>query len=152
MKLGELKERVYEVWQDLITFNGALVQPENFKPEVRTFGDLRYKKTWQKAYASFAARSTWDSGITENTTICYVFNFTPKRWDYELRHQILGEYLAIPGAREFIIRGLEQIYRGNDTEDKECANELLGMVSPESGGTGRIAVGHIRGLTGANPA
>lgn len=45
MKLKDLKKRVYRVWECLSDFNDALIQPENFKSEVRYFGDLRRQST-----------------------------------------------------------------------------------------------------------
>lgn len=46
MKLAELKQRVYESWECLSSYNSAVIQPENFKLEVRRYGDLRCKTTW----------------------------------------------------------------------------------------------------------
>ena len=147
MKLKELKQEVYECWEDLSKFHDAIVQPETFKPEMRQFGDLRRKSTWEKAYAAFFAKVNWDSGITEHTAIAYVFNFTPDRWDYELRHEILDQYLAIPGAMEFIAGGLEQIYRSSDRSDQECADAFLEVVSEQSRrGTAEFPVGSLRRL------
>ncbi|NJN31442.1 MAG: hypothetical protein HC824_14210 [Synechococcales cyanobacterium RM1_1_8] len=138
MKLPDLKQHVQDAWQDLAEFNGAVLQERNFKPEIRSFGDLRYKTTWQKAYASFAARSAWFGGITEHTAICHVLNFIPDRWDYDLRHLILDEFLALPGAQDFLIRGLEQIYTGHSSTDQERAHEFLEVVSQQPRGTRRI--------------
>lgn len=150
MKLAELKQRVYESWECLSSYNSAVIQPENFKLEVRRYGDLRCKTTWQSAYAAFLAQNIWDAGISEYDLIVVQLNFTPDRWDYELRHQVLEQFLFIPGALEFIIRGLEQIYRSTSKEDRECAHGLLAMVSRQSGGTGSIADGAIRRFTGTN--
>lgn len=150
MKLVELKQEVYELWERLSSYNGALIQPENFKPEVRYYGDLRRKTTWQRAYAAFLAQNIWDAGISEHNLIVVQLNFTPDRWDYELRHQVLEQFLAIPGGLEFIIRGLEEIFGSASKEDKECAYELLAMVSEQSGGTRSSADGFIRRLTGTN--
>lgn len=148
MKLSELKQEVYGCWECLSDFNNALIQPENFKPEVRSFGDLRYKKTWQKAYAAFFAKLNWDSGITNHTAIVHVFNFTPERWDYNLREEIIEQYLSIPGALEFIIEGLEEIYRSNNLEEHQCANVFLKVASQKSGGTSRsITTRFVRQLS-----
>jgi hypothetical protein len=59
MRLQELKQQVYQAWECLSTFNLAVVQPENFKEEVRQqFGDLRRKETWVKALARFKIYGT----------------------------------------------------------------------------------------------
>ena len=150
MKLVELKQEVYELWERLSSYNGALIQLENFKPEVRYYGDLRRKTTWQKAYAAFLAQNIWDADVGEYNLIVVQLNFTPDCWDYELRYQVLEQFLAIPGALEFVVRGLEQIFCSASREDKECAYGLLAMVSEQSGGTGSIADGSIGRFTGTN--
>jgi hypothetical protein len=148
MKLNELKQEVYDCWIRLSTYRGALVQPENFKPEVRIYGDLRRKSTWLHAYAVFFAKINWEAGITEHTAIVHVLNFTPDRWDYELRDEIIEQFLAIPGAIEFISRGLEAIFHSADKEEREAAHGLLEVVGRQSGRTRGIATGHLRQLQG----
>lgn len=144
MKLAQLKQEVYECWEDLSRFRNALIQPENFRAEMRTFGDLRYKRTWQKAYAAFYAKNAWDSGITPHTAVAYVFNFTPERWDYELRQEIIEQYISIPGALEFIIEGLEEIYRSEEPQDWGCTDGILGMVRAKQGEAKLRTVGLVR--------
>ncbi|HBL11353.1 MAG TPA: hypothetical protein DD379_08080 [Cyanobacteria bacterium UBA11162] len=109
MKITELKDQVYQCWTDLSNFKGAVIQPENFKQEVRQYGDLRRKSTWEKAYAAFWAKNCYDSCLDAWTLIRYSFNFTLDRWDYEYRYQIIEEFLQIPGAIELIQLGLEQL-------------------------------------------
>lgn len=49
-----LKVEVERVWLMLHKSTMAEPQPESFKPEVRRlFGDLRFKHTWERAYAHF---------------------------------------------------------------------------------------------------
>ena len=148
MKLAELKQEVYECWTRLSTYRDALVQPENFQSEVRNCGDLRYKKTWQKAYASFYAKIAWESGITEYTAIAHVFNFTSERWDYELRYEIIEQFFSIPGAWEFIVRGLEEIYYQGNGEDQECANEFLALAEAKQGRGKNFTARPVRRLSG----
>jgi hypothetical protein len=150
MKLTQLKQEVYDCWTRLSTYRDAIVQPENFLPEMRTYGDLRRKSTWQKAYAAFFAKLNWDAGITEHTAIVHVFNFTPDRWDYELRYEILEEFLAIPGAMEFIMRGLEEIFHSWDRDDKEYAKQFLEVVGEQPGRTGELTTRHLRRLISAS--
>jgi hypothetical protein len=122
MRLDELKERVYSAWEALSTYNSALVQPENFKKEVSAFGDLRFKATWQKAYAAFLARNIFDSNSDNRTLITVQLYFSPSRWDWELRQEILDQFLAIPEGVDCIINGLEQIfsYPSNQEEQEKA--------------------------------
>jgi hypothetical protein len=158
MNLNELKQESYSAWEYLHQQKRSVIQPEAFKSEVRTFGNLRYKATWRKAFAAFQAQTHWHSGITEHTAIVYVFGDSSSEWDSDLRRLMLEYFLMIPGAVEFISRGLEQIYSSNDKEDRECANELLQMVSRESegsrtyafGGAKLYADGFVRRLTGSH--
>ncbi|HAG81236.1 MAG TPA: hypothetical protein DCL61_08695 [Cyanobacteria bacterium UBA12227] len=143
MQLNELKQQVYELWKCVCKFNGAIVQPENFKPEVRTYGDLRRRSTWEKAYAVFFAKLNWDSDISGHTAICYVFNFSPNQWNYKIRYEIIEQFLAIPGAMEFIIRGLEDIFNSADKEDIEYAKQFLEVVGKQQGRTGECTTRHL---------
>ena len=134
MHLKELKERVYRSWECLSDFNDALIQPENFKSEVRSFGDLRYKSTWQKAYCSFWARNIFDSNSDNRSLITIFFNYTPDEWDWELRHEILDQFLTLPGGLDCIINGLEPILKYPiDSEEVEIANGVLKLVQEQSG-------------------
>lgn len=140
MKLAELKQHVYNAWESLSRYNGALVQPENFKPEVRAYGDLRYKVTWQKAYAAFVARNIFDANTDNRSLITEQFNYTPERWDWELRYQILEQFLAIPGGLDCIINGLEQIFGYPiDKEEQDIAYGVFALVREKSGRAGSIA-------------
>ncbi|MBD2054470.1 hypothetical protein H6F88_00200, partial [Oculatella sp. FACHB-28] len=97
-KTGELKQHVWEEWEQLNSFKGVLAQPQNFKPEVRQFGDLRCKATWVKALARFTAVNVYKSCLDAYSLILHDFNFKPERWDYEFRELILNEFLAMPDA------------------------------------------------------
>lgn len=123
MKFAELKFQVYECWHDLSAFNSAIVQPKNFRSALRQFGDLRYQETWKKAYCSFADRNMFDANSDNRSLVRVEFNFYPERWDWELRHQILDEFLSISDALEYLIDGLEDIFcQPLDREEKEIAD------------------------------
>ena len=133
MKLAELKERVYERWKRLSTFNRALVQPENFKPEVRAFGDLRRKDTWKKAYCSFMARNIDDSCLDAYNLILIQFNYQPSSWDYELRHEVFSEFLALPEGMELLKTGLEQLFSTDFTpHQRKEADGFFKLASEQS--------------------
>lgn len=151
MRLDELKQRVYSAWEALSTYNSALVQPENFKPEVRAFGDLRFKATWQKAYAAFVARNIFDSNSDNRTLVTVQLYFSRSRWDWELRQEIFDQFLAIPEGWDCIINGLEQIFSYPiDKEEQEKAYGVFELVKEQSGGSARVAIGFIRQLNGVN--
>ncbi len=145
MQLQELKQQVYQAWECLSTFNLAVVQPENFKSEVRQqFGDLRRKETWVKALARFAARNCYDACLNAHSLILYDFNFTRDRWDYEYRYLILEEFLTIPGALDLIQLGLEQLFSLHSPHTN--GSKLMGFLSwfQQQPSSLRLPVGFIR--------
>lgn len=151
MKLSELKQETYEAWERLSSYHSALVQPEHFKPDVKVYGDLRYKATWQKAYAAFVARNIFDANTDNRSLITIQLHYTPERWDWDLRHQILDQFLAIPGGLDCIINGLEQILRYPiDQEEQDIAYGVFELVQEQSGGAGHIAVGSVGHLPAAH--
>lgn len=139
-KIAELKEQVYRCWTYLSQFNDAVVQPENFKADVRKFGDLRRKQTWIDAYCRFWAQNIFDSNSDNRTLVRVMFNFKPDQWDYELRHQILDEFLAIPEASDCLKDGLEEVF-GNpvNQQEKEAAYGVFELVQKSTG--------ELRGIT-----
>ena len=138
MKMQDLKKRVYETWKNLSVFNGAVVQAENFKAEVRQIGDLRYKRTWEAAYCQFSARNMMDSCLDAFTLITIRFN--PSWWEPELRYLLprcLDEFLALPEGIDAIKQGLEQLLGDyTTTQEKESAHEFFEMARQQSRGFG----------------
>jgi hypothetical protein len=71
MKLTALKTKTYETWQTLYEVQEAYVQvslPQQdpvFKQEVRSYGDLRRKVTWERAFTSLLAKLIYDSLLLE---------------------------------------------------------------------------------------
>ena len=134
MKMQDLKKRVYRAWEHLSLFNDAIVQPENFKAEVRQIGDLRYKRTWEAAYCQFSARNMMDSCLDAFTLITVQFN--PDWWEEDLRHllpQCLDEFLALPEGLDAIRQGLEQLLGDyTTTQDKESAHGFFEMARQQS--------------------
>jgi hypothetical protein len=151
MKLLELKEKVYYAWRDLNLWKGGIVmQPENFKPEMKTFGDLRRKDTWVRALARFRAINSWQSCLDAYSLILYDFNFTPEEWDYEFRHQILEQFLMFPGALDLLKLGFEQLYSADFTpQEREAAHGVFELVAEQQARTG-LPVGSVRQLTSVN--
>lgn len=151
MKLQQLKQKVYEAWEFLSGYRGSLIQPENFKPEVRGFGDLRRKDTWIKALVRFEALNAAHDCLDASSLILITLNFTPERWDYEYRHQIFDEFLMIPEGLELIKTGLEQLFSTDFTlQEREEANGFFELVSGT--GAGSRAIGSLGQLTAAHAA
>jgi len=150
MKLLELKQKVYYAWERLNSFKGILAQPERFKVEMKEFGDLRRKDTWTKAIAQFEALNAYKSCLDAYVLILNDFNFTPERWDYEFRYQILDEFLMIPDGLELIRLGMEQLFSSTFTpQEREEAHGFFELVA-EQQSTVRLPIGHIRELSGAS--
>ncbi|MGB3693214.1 MAG: hypothetical protein WA865_09440 [Spirulinaceae cyanobacterium] len=133
MKLIQLKQETYECWQRLSIFNSAVVQPENFRAEVRTFGDLRRKNTWKRAYCSFMARNIDDSCLDACNLILIQFNYQPSDWDYELRHKIFSEFLALSRGPELLKTALEQLFSTELTkEERKEADGFFKLAGEQS--------------------
>ncbi|MBD2093235.1 hypothetical protein H6F67_25660 [Microcoleus sp. FACHB-1515] len=139
MRLQQLKQQVYEDWERRCWYNGAVIQPELFKLEVRTFGDLRCRSTWVRALCRFHALNVWEGCMDSWTLITLHFNFQSGCWNYEFRQQILDEFLTIPGAFDALKVGFEQLFDSDikfTTQEKEAGYGLLAMVGQQSGRTG----------------
>lgn len=143
MKLPQLKERVWQLWVKLNSWKGELVSsPESFVAEMKRFGDRRCKKTWIRALAQFKATRIHRNCLDAWTLIAFSFNYTPDRWDYEFRHEILDEFLTYPDGLELLKVGLEQIFASDDfdlQEQKETSeNGFFELVAEREEGLGGI--------------
>ena len=137
MNLAELKKQVYLYWQDRHEICRSVVQPENFKAEIRQYGDLRRKATWIKAYCMFRAINTRDCCLDAYELITIQFNIFPEDPEYPYRHQIFDEFLALPDALELLKTGLEDLFSSDfTTEEREEAHEFFEMVREQSPGRG----------------
>ncbi|MBT9317731.1 hypothetical protein [Leptothoe spongobia] len=139
MKLPELKEKVRYTWDILNEWDGAILQPENFAKEMKTFGDRRYKKTWVNALCKFEAMLAYASCLDSWMLLTSTFAFRPERWDYEYRHQIFNEFLMYPKAVEIIKTGLEDIFHKDfDVQEREKADEFFRLLEEREGSAGAI--------------
>jgi hypothetical protein len=156
MKLPELKRRVREAWEDLNTWkDGVLLQPENFVAEVKRFGDRRYKQTWVKALCRFEAMLSYKSCLDSWTLVTMSFNFTPDRWDYEYRHQILDEFLMYPDGLAIIRDGLEQLVSSDfSPQERENADGFFRLVAERKGDRRGFerSVGSVGAISGTGSA
>lgn len=151
MKMQALKEATYQAWTKVNRFNGAIIQPENFSVEVKSrFGDRRYKVTWVKALAYFRAQASYDACLDAYMLVLNTFNFTPDRWDYEFRHDILDAFLMFPDGLELIKTGLEQLFSSDFTHKEQAeANGFLRLVEERGRQPGRerLPIGFDRRLS-----
>jgi hypothetical protein len=150
MRISELKQQVYEEWHRRHWYKQAVCSPstpasdEMFKREIRTYGDLRRKVTWVKALARFSALNSYEACLDACNLILYDFNFTPERWDYEFRHQVIEEFLMLPGSLDLIKLGLEQLFSDTFTQhERSQANGFFELVQEHSGGARGIATESI---------
>ena len=92
-----LKKRVRRYWEMAYRSRMAVVQDENFLPEVRRlFGDLRLKHTWERAYSHFFVNWVVGCAIEADT---YFGVLDPAQWEdwaYELRFLIVEAIAAHP--------------------------------------------------------
>ena len=156
MKLPEIKRRTRQAWESLNAWKGGVVlQPENFGQEVKSFGDRRYKKTWIQALCRFEAMLSYKSCLDAWALISISLNFTPDRWDYEYRHQILDEFLMYPDGVELIREGLEQLFSSDfGPQERENANGFFQLVGEREGGVRGIGLpaGRTRAIAGTRTA
>lgn len=137
MKLSELKEKVYEHWEFRYQIRRAIIQPENFKPEIRQYGDLRRKTTWVKALCRLESLNIFESCLDAYELITIQFNISPSDPEHPYRHQIFEEFLAIPEALDLLKAGFEDLFSSDfTTEEREEAREFFEMVREQSPGRG----------------
>ena len=157
MKIQQLKKRVWKVWTTINSYCGELTSsPDDYVREIKEFGDRRYKKTWEAAYARLSAIAIHRGTLDAYSLILYTLNFTPEHPDYDYRDQILDEFMMIPDALDLIKMGLEQIFTSSDftaDEQREASHngffELLAGRKDQLRGTS-IPVRAIGPLTGIN--
>lgn len=155
MKLQELKARTRELWDYSHKSHGAIAIPNQFKPELRHFGDLRCKATWEKAYCHFYARQIHDCCL-DAFTVPLSLSLAEEDWRYPYREVIFDEFMKLPGGLELLREGLEQLFIDPDyctPEEREEGYGVLGLVQRQAGGgVGRLSDEFIRQLAGVTAA
>jgi len=148
MKLALLKQQVQEAWNQLNSFNGVVLLPDQFQQELKQFGDARFTQTWVRALARYEAINVYKSCLDAHGLIRYDFNFTPDRWDYEFRYEILDEFLTMPDGLDLIRLGLEQLFSTPFTHtEREEADGFFKLVEGQCTRAG-LTTGLVRELTG----
>ena len=150
MKLPEIKKKVRSIWNTLNEWDGAVLQPEQFDREMKTFGDRRYKETWVKALCRYKAMLAIEGCLDSWVLLTSTFDFQPDHWDYEYRHRIFDEFLMYPEAVEIIKTGLEDIFHKDfDTQEREKADGFFKLLGEREGSARTL--GFSTGLAGAIP-
>ena len=130
MKLRELKTVAYETWSFLHELEDAILQPENFKTEIRRYGDLRCKATWEKAYVALEA-ATLEYPSLENWQMVQMCFCRPDRAELiDYNNQVLGALLQFPDGLERIKAGLDRLYyQPSEPGDQQDALHLIQRLS-----------------------
>jgi hypothetical protein len=141
MKLTALKVKTYETWQLLYEVQGAYVrvstpvQDAVFKQEVRGYGDLRRKATWERAFTSLLAKLLYNYNDDSWTLILLHFLHFPKKEGFtDLTPLLIEQFLMFPYGFDCILKGLQEIvrygtagYSTSMSELKAFADEFYSM-------------------------
>lgn len=126
MKLQDLKTVTYETWSFLHELEDAVLQPENFKAEIRQYGDLRCKSTWETAYVALEA-ATLEYPALENWQMVQMCFCRPDRAELvDYKDQVLGAFLQFPDGWERIKDGLARLYyQPSEASDQQDVLQLM---------------------------
>ena len=152
MKLAELKEEVRYTWESLEDKgDGIIPQPENFLPEMRKYGDLRRKATWEKAFVRLYSAFFHRPGMEASFLVTNVFNFTPSKAFYEYRHEFFEAFLMYPDGLDLIQEGWEQLYShtAGQPEDIDGFYRLVQEQCERGNGLAAGFAGRLPALSGA---
>jgi hypothetical protein len=139
MKLQELKAKTWETWLMLQKFAYVVVQPENFQPEVRTYGDLRCRDTWKRALGNFLALSIAQSVLEPVSLVTFYLNPPPDDWAWEVRYETFEAFVRIPGGLDAIREGLTQILGKSTTTSGDNLDGIFELVEATTGVRGLLA-------------
>jgi len=116
VKLADLKQKAYETWQTLYTVEEAFVQissPQDdqvFKQEIRGYGDLRRKRTWEKAFTSLLSKLLYDHNDDASTLILLHFLTYPEQEGFaDLRPLLVEQFMMFPYGLDCLQQGLNDI-------------------------------------------
>lgn len=121
-----LKRYVRRYWEMAHRSRMAVVQGENFLPEVRKlFGDLRLKHTWERAYSHFFVN--WVVGCAVEAD-SYFQVLDPSQWEawaYELRFLTLEAIAAHPETESMASNALSYLVR---YKKENLANGFIELI------------------------
>ena len=153
MKLAKLKKQTWQQWVKINSWGESLTTPaDRYVEEIKQFGDLRYKATWIKALARYEAKWIYDNCLDSWSLPLITLNFTPQHQNYDIRHEIFGEFLMYSDGLELIKDGLEDLFSQDFTQtQRKKAHGFFELVAEREreyrGFTGTIGLDD-RVLTG----
>jgi hypothetical protein len=128
VKIQELKAEVSSSWETLNLTDGTPTVKSLFQDEIRKFGDLRRRSTWEKA--AIVLESRWLLGGLENRDIIHYFCEPDTLVGKEYNQSVLDELLMDRNALERLKNGLENLYISPVTsKDREYAMRFLKRIS-----------------------
>ncbi len=128
MKLAQLKQQAHESWETLNLIDGAIPSPDQFRQEMRQYGDLRCKVTWEQACIDLEAK--WIVYGLENWALVRYFQKPDTIIGQQFNHQVLNVVLSYPRILEQIKQGLECLYYSpNAVDDRAIAVAFLQRLS-----------------------
>lgn len=133
MKMSQLKTRTRDIWLLLHECEDAVPQPENFKSEVRTFGDLRCKDTWRSALANFWALCIAHSVLDPVALVTFYLNPVPEDWTWEVRCETFEAFVRIPGGLDAVREGLTCVLGRPTPTHGENVNGIFELVAATAG-------------------
>ncbi|MGL5084032.1 MAG: hypothetical protein ACRC8A_21305 [Microcoleaceae cyanobacterium] len=81
-----------------------------FKQEVKAYGDLRHKLTWEKVFSFFEAKTLWEANDDNQFLIEFYLVQAPREEGYNhLVPQIVQEFVTFPEGLEMLMDGFQQI-------------------------------------------
>lgn len=128
MKLQELKEEALSSWELINRLYGTVCTEQLFKADMRKYGDLRRKATWERACIALEAH--WVLKGLENRYIVDYFCHPDTPIGMAYNQEVLDVLLTFPTAIEQIKNGLERLYydpRG--AGDRQDAENFLKRLS-----------------------
>jgi hypothetical protein len=128
MKLQELKAKTWETWLMLQKFASVVVQPENFQPEVRSFGDLRCRDTWKRALGNFWALTIARSVLEPVALVTFYLNPSPDDWTWEVRYETFEAFVRIPGGLDAVREGLTRVLGTSTTTSGDNVHGIFELV------------------------
>ena len=133
--LKGLKRESYSLWCALESvdesFDDAFaVRYTHFKQTLRQrFGDLRYKVTWERAWAHLWSKVIYEFNDNNTELVQRTFTVSPQREGWEhLLPLVLDEFLQLPHTLAGLKDGFERIVQTHSTDAFPQAKVLFYAV------------------------
>jgi len=128
MKLAQLKEAAYRSWDAWNLIDGTELSAQPFTTEMRHYGDLRRKATWEQACIDL--ESKWLVHGLDNTDLIRYFQQPDTPIGKAFNNQVLDAVLTHASALEQLKNGLETLYNSPiSADDRSIAVQFLKRIS-----------------------